>query len=169
MSAFARALYSHPFVRVVRAITMSFRLALMKGSKPMLALATLGMSAYGTYEWNKTKSSLHLHAGMSVKDMDAIFKEIDTDKSGFITEEELLKYLQDKKIQGIGKYEAHAMVVAADETKDGKISYTEWQDLIKGTHNASHPGDKMAPHPTAPGVPKSKVDTHVINGIKEEK
>jgi hypothetical protein len=141
---------------------MSFRLFLAKGSKPIMALTGIGMSMYGTYEWNKTKKALKIDDTMSMKDMEAMFHEIDRDKSGYIDERELMKYLKERKVEGIGPYEVHAMMVSADESKDGKISFAEWKDLIKGTHEASHPGQKMVPAPGRGSAPKVKVDTHAV-------
>lgn len=147
---------------------MSFRLLLAKGSKPLMALTGLGVSLYGTYEWNKTKAALGVDKGMSQKDMEAMFHKIDKDGSGFIDEKELLAYLKEEKIQGVGPYEVHAMMLAADETKDGKINFAEWKDLIKGTHEAAPlPGKKMTPTASGGVAPKPKVDTHVMGDKKK--
>ena len=134
-----------------------------------MALTGLGVSLYGTYEWNKTKAALGVDKGMSQKDMEAMFHNIDKDDSGFIDEKELLAYLKEKKIQGVGPYEVHAMILAADETKDGKINFAEWKDLIKGTHEAAPlpAGKKMAPTASGGVAPKPKVDTHVMEDKKK--
>ena len=133
---------------------------LIKGSKPMAMASGLIASVYGTYQWNKTKDALHLDKGMSKEELEKVFHEIDKDNDGFIEEKELLNYLKSKGVQKVGAYEVHAMMEAADETKDGKLSLEEWRDLIRETHNVG-PGQKMVPKRGDNKVAvKSKIDPH---------
>ena len=156
-----QAFYKSKLYKVYSVANMSFRMFLVKGAKPLIMTSGLFFGLYGTYQWNRTKESLHLDKGMSKEDLEKVFHDIDTDGSGYIEEKELLNYLKKKGVKQIGEYEAQAMMEAADETKDGKLSLEEGRDLIRGTHNVG-PGQKMVPkqRPAGEGGVKSKVDPH---------
>jgi hypothetical protein len=121
---------------------------LAKFGKPLMAMGALVGSAYGTYNWNKTKQDLHLDKSMSKVELHKVFAAIDTDNSGFIDEKELLAYLKSKGVK-VNGFQVHEMMKVADETKDGRISLAEWDDLVRETHEALHPGAKMVPTPNS--------------------
>lgn len=148
---------------------MSFRMFLVKGVKIPMALGAVVVSGYGTWQWQRAKEALALDKSMSKEKLEAVFDEIDSDKNGFITEAELLRYLRDRGIKRFGEYEVHAMVEAADETKDGVISLEEWRDLIRETHTVGpgtamkppkFPSGKLTPPQPVDNVKKSKLDPH---------
>jgi hypothetical protein len=121
---------------------------LAKFGKPLIAVVTVAGSAYGTYNWNKTKKDLHLDKGMSKEELHKVFAAIDKDNSGFIDEKELHAYLKSKGVK-VNGFQVHEMMKVADETNDGRISLAEWEDLVRETHEALHPGAKMVPTPTS--------------------
>ena len=156
-------------MRAYSAIKMSFRIFLLKGVKlPLLALGSLFVSGYGAYQWHRTKEILSLGNSMSEEKIETIFQEIDVDGNGLISEEELLRYLQKNRIKRIGKYDVHAMMVSADETKDGNLSLEEWRDLIKETHTVG-PGTKIQSKISSGNKDSAKFEMKSIDKVRKKR
>ena len=120
---------------------MVFKLAMLKLAKPVGILVFGAASAYGYQQWDRAQKSLHIDTTKGDSDIMAIFDNIDKDKSGFIDEEELKDELAKTNIK-ISWVQLKALMLAADEDHDGKISKKEWLHVC---HILQHK-EKDTPH-----------------------
>ena len=87
-------------------------------------------TGYGFYEWKKVQGALKTNTH-DLKKWDSLFSVIDKDNSGFIELDELVKIQLDKSGVTFSRRELLALLNAADEDHDGKISKVEWHHLAK--------------------------------------
>ncbi len=128
---------------------MSFKLALVKLVKPVTVATVAVVSAYGYREWDKAKNALKL--SVNDKDMTVLFDKLDSDHSGYIDKGELREALKQSGMK-VNSLSLEAMMKAADENGDGKISREEWLHMC---HHIFHDSSGEVPHPTpaAPAPP----------------
>jgi Ca2+-binding EF-hand superfamily protein len=94
--------------------------------KTKLALL-FGMGTAGAYkvkEWADARRVLNAE-GMSTLELTRVFKEIDTDGSGYVDAGELQAALQ-KKGLSLSAEQVSVLMKSADENSDGKLSQAEW-------------------------------------------
>lgn len=131
---------------------MSFKLALVKLVKPVTVATVAVVSAYGYREWDKAKNALKL--SVNDKDMTVLFDKLDSDHSGYIDKGELREALKQSGVK-VNYLSLEAMMKAADENGDGKISREEWLHMC---HHIFHDSSGEVPHPTAaPPAPPAVV------------
>ena len=68
-------------------------------------------------------------------DIQEHFKEVDKDKSGYVTREELLYAMATDSNLGISEQELDEFIADADTNQDGKISLQEWLDSFVGIYD----------------------------------
>lgn len=99
-------------------------------SKPAVAVGiVLAGTSGGTYQWQQYQYKLGV-IGKTETELIRIFKSLDSDGSGFIDESELGQALASHGVV-IDSTALHAMLAAADENKDGKLSQAEFLHMCK--------------------------------------
>ena len=68
----------------------------------------------------------------SEEDMRAAFESIDVDKSGFISREELRKFLDNLALEKLTESEVDEVMRAGDTDGDQKINFEEFCKMMKG-------------------------------------
>merc|ERR1712111_5161 len=91
-----------------------------------------GNMAIDFAEFGKLWEALH---GAEETKIRGEFSKLDTDKSGFITKEEMLTVIS-SEFQGDKMAEAQAAIDKLDVDKDGKVSYPEFILVMKYKYNS---------------------------------
>jgi hypothetical protein len=100
---------------------MSYSLLMAKVFKPV-AMLTAGFIAYKGYEqWDQAKTALGITPGMTPNEMSVLFDNIDADKSGQVSAQELQEALHQLGVD-VNKVRLKAMMIAADGDGNGELS-----------------------------------------------
>ncbi|XP_038639482.1 parvalbumin, thymic-like [Scyliorhinus canicula] len=96
-----------------------------------VAAALAECNAPGTFHLKKFSKTSGL-ATKSAQEMEKIFGILDNDKSGFIEKSELKSFLQNfcPEARALSDSEAKSFVSAGDVNGDGRIDFSEFQNLV---------------------------------------
>lgn len=119
---------------------------MLRAWKPVIVLGTLIYSSYGYYQWSQVRKAFHIDNDFSNERLNKLFDDIDKDKSGSITRDELLKALERIGIK-MASVKVDAMIKVGDKNHDGNINRNEFLHIFKSVKvNSTINEESKLPH-----------------------
>jgi len=114
---------------------LTIKMLALKIGQPLLLIGGVIGAYYKKKQWDDAALAFHIDVNtIDHKHMIRVFEEIDKDKTGYLSRDELQAGLA-KNGMNVSDFQLDHLIEAADTNSDGLISKEEWVDQLEHQHH----------------------------------